>query len=355
MNIKLNKYTNFILNTMLVILSIVLAYFVAVTVFKWLLPFIIAYGLARIIEPLVLFLERRAKIPRKAASAISVFLALVLIVSLLIFIANSIVYELKGLVEQLPELSEMLSESADNLLNTGINIYVNLPIELSQFVDSAINALANSLGTLLAPLPEATTKLAKSLPAVLIFTIVLFISTYFISSDREGIKKFLVRQIPAAWIARIVSIKNDLRFALLGYIKAQLILMGITFVEVTLGLMIIGVEYALLLGLLISLIDAVPVLGTGTVLIPWALFSLLTGEYMLALSLIILYAITLLVRQSLEPRIVGGQIGLYPLATLISMYIGLKIFGIFGMILGPVVTLIVRNLQRAGLFRLWRE
>ena len=162
------------------------------------------------------------------------------------------------------------------------------------------------------------------------------------SSDKEKIMSFITKQMPAKWMPKIINIKNNLSSVLLGYIKAQLILMAITFVEVTIGLFIIGIDYAILFGLIISFIDVLPVLGTGTILIPWALFSLITGNYSLGFSLIILYGVVLLVRQFLEPKIVGGQIGLHPLATLSAMYIGLKVLGIMGMILGPIIVLVIK-------------
>jgi sporulation integral membrane protein YtvI len=219
--------------------------------------------------------------------------------------------------------------------------------------------IRNNLIKVLEPATVATKDFAidfaTSLPSILVFIIVLFISAYFMSSDKQKISNFLVKQLPTEWIARIIDIKRDLLLALLGYIRAQLILMSFTFVEVSIGLLIIGVDYAILLALLISIIDALPILGTGTVLIPWAIVLMVSGNLPRALSLVILYGIVLLVRQLLEPKIVGGQIGLYPLVTLMSMYVGLQIFGIIGMILGPITILIIRNLQRAGVFRLWRE
>jgi sporulation integral membrane protein YtvI len=359
MNILPRTYINFILIIITTVLGILLGYFILTTAFKWFLPFIIAYAIAHISDPVVTFLEKKIKIPRRIASAITILSVLLMIGSLITFIIYRIIYEIKRLAEQLPTFFNLITEQVSNLFNKGVSIYVNLPPEISLFVDQVFETMKNNLSRLLEPATKATTSFAinfaTSLPSILIFIIVLFISAYFISSDKEKISRFVVKQLPAEWISRIVSIKNDLLFALLGYVKAQLILMSITFVEVSIGFLIIGVDYAILLALVISFIDALPILGTGTVLIPWAIFSLATGKYPMALSLVILYGIVLLVRQLLEPKIVGGQIGLYPLVTLMSMYVGLQIFGILGMILGPITILIIRNLQKAGLFTLWKD
>ncbi len=353
------KQINFLFTLLYIVLGAVLIYLIATTVLRWLLPFIIAYILAYLTNPIVCFLERKIKLPRKLASLIVILLTVSLIISVLSFIVYRIVYEVKELAENLPAFLAMLALNINVILDKGISAYVSLPVEVSQFIDTVITGLSTNLTSIIGPLTDATTRFAyivvKSFPSIFVFTIVLIISTYFISSDKKIIDKFIVKQIPTSWAARIVSVKNDLSFALLGYIKAQLILMSITFVEISIGLVIIGVNYSITFGLLIALIDALPIFGTGTILIPWAIGSLIIGDVRLAFSLIVLYAICLFVRQLLEPKIVGTQIGVYPLVTLISMYVGLQVFGIIGMILGPILILIIRNLQKAGLFRLWRE
>ncbi|MGE4283255.1 MAG: sporulation integral membrane protein YtvI [Clostridia bacterium] len=359
MSASWKKYINFILIVVAIVIGIAAAYFAFTTAFKWLLPFIIAYAIAYISDPVVTFMEEKWRVPRRFSSAITILSILLLIGTLITAIVYRIIYEVKKLSERLPDLLNMITEQASNLMDKGINIYLTLPPEVSLFADEVITAVRSNMMRILDPATRATRdfaiNFATSLPSILIFIIIMFTSSYFMSSDKEKIMDFLKKQLPPEWIARIVSIKNDLLFALLGYIKAQLILMSITFVEVSIGFLIIGVDYAILLALLISIIDALPILGTGTILIPWAIVSMISGNFPRALSLVILYGIVLLVRQLLEPKVVGGQIGLYPLATLMSMYIGLQIFGIVGMIFGPITILIIKNLQNAGLFRLWKD
>jgi len=358
---------NHLIVILIVIAAAVLLYFFLPTILKWFLPFILAYIISYITNPIVTFMEKKLRIPRKIASAITVIFTLLIIGSVITVILYRIIYEIRELANQLPQFIETLPDRWNTLFNKGMRIYVNLPPEISQFVDTVIEAVSDTLfndlpakiPSMLKPFTGSTFSFARNfasaLPSILIFIIVLFMSTYFISSDKDKIGSFLRKQFPVKWINRAISIKNDLIFALLGYIKAQLILMIITFVEVFIGFIIMGVDYAFLLSLLISVIDALPILGTGTVLIPWAIFSLITGNMPRALSLIILYGIVLLVRQLLEPKIIGKQIGLYPLVTLMSMYIGLQMFVFIGMILGPIVILIVKNLQKAGLIRIWKD
>ncbi len=142
----------------------------------------------------------------------------------------------------------------------------------------------------------------------------------------------------------ISNIKSDLTGALGGYVRAQLILMSITFCELFIGLSVLNVKYSFILAIIIAIVDAIPVFGTGTVLLPWALISLLSGSYKMALGLLIIYAICLTVRQLLEPKIISSQIGLHPLFTLFAMYVGFRLIGLIGMILGPVAAIIIKNL-----------
>lgn len=353
------KYIQYIAIIIASILAVIVGYYIFSYLIKWLLPFLLAYIIAHISNPIVTFMEKKLKIPRRISSAITILATFALLGSILIFIVSRIIFEIKRLKEVLPHLFSAISEQIKLLFDKGISIYVTLPPEISLFVDSVADNISTNLMDLLKPATEATTRFAynfaTSLPSILIFIIVFFVSAYFMSCDKDLINKFIAKQLPANWNKWLIRIKNDLLSALIGYIKAQLILMVITFIEVSIGLLIIGIDYAILLGLLISIIDVFPILGTGTVLIPWALFSFISGNYPLGFSLIILYGIVMLVRQLLEPKIVSGQIGLYPLVTLMSMYIGLQVFGIAGMIMGPIMVLIVRNLQKAGLFKLWND
>ncbi|NLY44329.1 MAG: sporulation integral membrane protein YtvI [Clostridiaceae bacterium] len=359
MNILSKKYIKHISIIIASVLGIIVGYFVFSALFKLTMPFILAYIIAHISDPIVTFMEKKLKLPRKIASAITILSTLALLGSILIFIISRIIFEIKNLTEKLPYFIHVISERLKTVFEKGTNFYVTLPPEISLFVDNVIENISNNLSSLLKPATEATTRFAynfaTSLPSIIVFIIVFFVSAYFMSCDKDLIGKFIEKQLPASWKTWAVRIKNDLLYALLGYLKAQLILMSITFVEVSIGLLIIGVDYAILIALFISVIDFFPILGTGTILIPWALISFITGNYPMGFSLIILYGVVTLVRQLLEPKIVGVQIGLYPLVTLMSMYIGLQLMGLPGMIMGPIVVLIVRNLQKAGLFKLWND
>ena len=174
------------------------------------------------------------------------------------------------------------------------------------------------------------------------------------SRDREKVSGFVYKQIPEDWRIKIRSIKEDLLAALLGFIKAQFILISVTFIELLIGYSLIGVKYAFSFALLTAFVDALPILGTGTVLIPAAAFNLVIGNVPRAIGFIGLYIVIMVVRQSLEPKIMGQNLGLHPLVTLISIYVGMQIFGIIGLFLGPIIVAILRALQKARILPQWK-
>jgi len=324
------------------------------------LPFIIAYVISRLIEPIVKFLNKKLKIPRKIGSAIVVILTVALLSWLISSIISRIVIEINNLISQkdviaLKILSTFYSwqDFFSRYVGSEFGAYILNSLDLSQITSN----LSSFLVGYIKPTIENALDIAKSFPTIIIFTVVLIIGTYFMSVYKERISKSLHALVPRKIRRYFDAFTKDMSFALLGYIKAQLTLMSVTFLELTIGFTFLGgdiANYALLLGLVISVIDAFPILGTGTVLIPWGLYSLITGDIRLGVSLLILYGICLMVRQILEPRVLGKQIGLHPLITLMTMYIGLKLFGILGMIIGPVSALIIKNFYESGMFeRLW--
>ena len=355
----LPKYKGLIYN-LIFIMSIFLFIFISYyTLFKWFLPFILAYLISFITNPIVNFMETKLKLNRKIASGITVLFTISFVISLIVFIIYRIIFEVKRLSEILEDNYLVLLNSFNKIFSKIMGLYDKLPKELNQFSDSLIKGFTSNLMHLLTSITESTTKFAynfaMSLPSVLVFIIVLILSTYFISSDKRKISRFIKDLIPDNVISKFFHIKRDLLHALLGYIKAQFILMLITFFEVTVAMIIIGVDYALLMALLISFVDALPLVGSGIILLPWSLASLILGDYTLSLYLLILYGIILLVRQVLEPKIIGSQIGLYPLITLMSMYVGLKIFGFIGMIFGPIIFLIFKSIIGINITKLWKD
>ena len=342
--------------TKIAYVSVILAlfYFVLPKVIGLAMPFIAAYIISRLIIPIAGYLENRFRFPRR----LSIILVMLISVGGLGFLIFTLfyqaVYELQNFAYILPALLEgqyTLPQWMDLLINNLKNFYVALPTSMQEFIVMITNNLRGNLYNILEPATQAVisaaARVGKALPNIFIFVVVMLLSTYFMCDDRDRIRQFFKATVPKPILRRGVYIKNELLKACGGYLKAQGILMCITFAVMLIGLTVIGVKSSALVAFIIAIIDVIPVLGTGTVLIPWAIISLITGKYFFAIGLALIYAIAFLIRHLSEPKIVSQQIGLHPLVTLLSVYIGLRTLGVFGMVLGPIVTIIIINFFKA--------
>jgi len=335
------------------------AYFFFKYLFWWLLPFILASVYAYSIEPIVDMLEKRVRMPRAVATAFTIILTLILFGLLISTIITHLINELKVLSVQIPAAISSAEIYIESMKLRWADMQTTLPIQVSDLVTNALSSVNANLSSYLKIATDSSisfvTNFAASFPKMLISTIAFLLSTFFISYDKIKISKFLFNQMPQKWHERIYQTKDFMVNTFLKFIRAQLILMSITFVEMCIAFFILRLNYAIIAALIISLLDAFPILGTGSVLIPWAVFSFLTGNVSLGISLLVIYVIAVVVRNLLEPRIISGQIGLYPLITIISMYVGLQAFGLVGMLAGPITCLLLINYQNTGTKKLWRD
>lgn len=348
--------------TLLKLLLIALGVFLVFKVGGYLVPFIVAFIFASLIEPLVRFIESKLRITRKIGSVFSILVVLGTIFTVLGFIITRLVKEIINVYNSLNLTTDNVSAFIDDIMTRLNSFYISLPVEVADGINKMLTDLTNNLENLLKPIVDIATsgiKIAFSLPQALIFVLVTILATYFMSSDKHKIIHYLDSQIPENWLKKTKDISHNVFVALFGWLKAQLILMTITFSEVLTGLLIIGIENPLLVALIIAVVDALPVLGAGTVLIPWAIVNLISGNTRLGLSLALLYIIILFVRQLIEPKIVGQQIGIHPLFTLFGMYLGLQFIGVLGMFLGPLTVVLLKYILEGILkvegFKGWYE
>ena len=226
-------------------------------------------------------------------------------------------------------------------------LYEGLSPKLKNFFDSFKGEFTVSLKSSFAPYTAKILNVAKrfaySLPDIVVFFFMFLLSTFFITKDYMLIKNFFYENCPEKVLKIIRSFKNTAFSAFLTYIKAQLILMTITFSIVTLALWILGTKYPFVMGFVIGFVDALPFFGTAIIIVPWAFASFVSGKYVFALGLMITQVIAFTTRQLLEPKIVSSQIGLHPLVTLVSMYVGLNLLGVGGIIIGPILALFLVN------------
>lgn len=332
---------------LLVILGIVMvgvaAYYFLPSILAVFMPFIIAYIIAAMIEPLVRLLSQKLKIPRSIASAICVFLTIIVVSGAVYFLIFRIIAWIIENWEAIRGQAQMYWEQVDNL-------YKSQSPETQGYLDKAVEAIQGAAAAFFKPVTDGMLNFAKGIPGGIIFCLVMFLAAYFISSQKNNTKKLSQRIFGAAISQRVSSVVRDLKHALGGYVKAQLIIMSIVFAILLIGLWVVGAPYLVFIAMCIAIFDALPVLGSGGILLPWSLISFINGNMRSGIILLIIYFVILATRQMIEPKIIGKQIGVPPLITLISMYAGLRFFGIFGMILGPVLVLLIKNLYEAGIF-----
>jgi len=304
-------------------------------------------------------MEKKIKIPRKIGTVLSLLLVFSILGTILGLIISRLVKEIVNVYNQINEIFGSMQYFFDAVIERVNNIYISLPKTISDTIDKYFADAASNVREWLTPLVAKITGFTLSLPQVLVFIVVTILATYFMSSDKHRINRFLDRQFPVQWMERTREVLNKLFSALFGWLRAQLILMTVTFTELTIAFLIMRIENALLLALLIAVIDALPVFGVGTVLIPWGIIEIFAGNYQRGFSLLLIYIIVLVVRQLIEPKIVGEQIGIHPLLTLFAMYTGLQLMGVIGMIVGPVLMVITKSVLEALLshegFSVWLQ
>ncbi|MBQ1371306.1 MAG: sporulation integral membrane protein YtvI [Oscillospiraceae bacterium] len=313
-----------------------------------LLPFALAYLLALAAEPAVAGLGRRTGLPRWLRSGLCVTGVYVVVLALLWFFGRILWEELLRLVRQLPELLARLQPGLrrlrDWMESTAQRAPEGLTAPLIRWIGELFDGGAGLLESIYGFLSALVSGMFTGVPKLFVSGVTTVIATYMISSALPEVKDWLRRRLPKLWVNRLRAIRDRARAAFGGWCKAQIKIWLVVFGILSLGLLVLGVEFPLLFAGIIALLDALPVLGTGTALIPWALVSFLQDSSVLGFGLLALYAISSVVRSVLEPHLVGKQLGMHPLFTLMAFYAGYRIFGILGMILLPLIVLLVKPL-----------
>lgn len=303
-------------------------------------PFLLGGGLALAAEPMVSFLHKR-RVPRAVCAGIGVSMAFSFLAILVMMVCAFLIRELRAVAGVLPDLEETAKSGIQQLQSwllqltayTPQSIQPLLSSNLTSFfsngtdlLDKAVRYVLGLAGNLLSHIPDSALSLGTAL-----------ISSFLISAKLPKITAWLLRRFPKEKLRAVLDTLKRMKNAIGGWLLAQLKLMGVTFTFLLLGFLLLRISYAPLWALVVSLVDALPVLGTGTVLLPWACVCFLQGDGARAVGLVGIYVVIFLTRSVLEPKLVGRQLGLDPLVTLMALYAGYKIWGFGGMILAPML------------------
>ena len=327
---------------------------VGVKVLALMFPFVVGWVIAMIASPLVNWLEKKFNIVKKLGSALVVILVLALIVLILYFSISKLVTETISLLENIPQLYKELEAGLDQIGNSLQGIFHRLPPQFQEGWDNILLNMDQKVGTFITkisePTVEAAGNFAKRVPSYLISTIVAIMSAYLFTVEHEEVLVWAKKTAPPSVVKRMTLVSDNLKYAVGGYLKAQIKIMGIVFLILWVGLSLLQVHYAVLIAIAIAFLDFLPFFGTGTAMIPWALYKFLVGNIKMAVLLLIVYAITQLVRQLIQPRMLGKSMGLNPLVTLILLYLGYRLGGVTGMIVAVPLGMILINMTEAGAF-----
>lgn len=327
---------------------------VGVGLIRFLMPFVIGWIISCIANPVVCWLDKKLKIQKKFGSALMIIIVIGAVVGLAYLIVSLLVKEMGSWVLSLPQLYTDIGAEVDEISKNMSGLLNVLPKGILDAGNTLISNLGAIMSEWIGELGEPTVSfagnVAKQIPALVIGTFVTILSAYFFVADRESVLRWFQRVIPEAIYQRVSMALSHFKYAVGGYFMAQFKIMIVVCVILFVGLCLLRVEYAIVLSILIGFLDFLPFFGTGTAFIPWCIYTLLTGDYLRALFLAIIYAVTQVFHQMIQPKLIGDEVGLKPLPTLILIYIGYKLGGVLWMILSVPLGMILINMFRAGAF-----
>lgn len=343
------NYIYKILRKIINIILIIVGIYVGTKMAVFYMPFLIAFVISLMIEPAIKYLMNKTKMTRRM-SAIIIF---VIVFSIIIgFVTWGIISLISESTNLLQTLNIYIDKAYTQIQDTIGKMNITKVSISSNVMNLLQDASKNILLKISSWLTDFLTKIVNgitSIPTIAIYAVITILSVYFICTDRIYILDFLEHHMPPRWVQKIGVHVKEITKRLGGYLKAEATLILVSFVISLIGLYIfkflgMNVKYPLLIALAIGFVDALPILGSGTVMVPWAIISALNGDLKLGIAIIVLWIIMSLVRQFIEPRVVSGRIGIHPIFTLIAMYTGFKVIGVMGMLIGPIVLIILKSI-----------
>ncbi|HAA90279.1 MAG: Sporulation integral membrane protein YtvI [Thermoanaerobacterales bacterium 50_218] len=309
------------------------------------LPFLVAFCIASILDPMITFLQTKIGLSRGWGTFLALIIFLITVGGLLFLLVSN-------LIEELVKLSQELASYSEEIRNWNLDLFIeefrlfllNLQVP-PDFVQEAVgnvwkifDFLKGAIGVILTRVFYFTTYL----PRYFVLIVITFVATFFWARDYHLINASILKFIPEQWRESFLRVVGRLMSTLWGFLRAEFFLVTLTGFQSLIGLMILQVGYAHLLALLVALLDVLPVVGPGLLYLPWGVWAFISGKPGFGLGLLLLYGIIVLVRQFLEPKVIGQSIGLHPLTALAAIYFGLSILGVWGVVLGPAAVIVYK-------------
>ena len=340
----------------LFIAAILLLVYAVVPLFYLLMPVVLALILAWVLNPVVRWLKGKVNLSRGVLSLVVLVLAFGAVGGICYGLVWALVGQIRSLVENWQAIAESASATLDMVEAWLRHLGDILPDSMVSTGDDLLSALSGWLRGLdfsgqVGDLAGYATDLVGRIPGFVIAAVVFLMASYFITSDYPRLRYVVTEQIPHRVRSFCGDFKRIFMEAFGGYIKSQLLLSFGVFLILTIGFALVGQSYGLLLAFALAVMDFIPIIGAGTVMVPWAVVDLITGSYRQAIELMVIWGVIVLFRRMAEPKILGDQTGLSPILSLVGIYVGMKLGGVLGMVIGPMVLLIFINLSKLGIFR----
>lgn len=324
----------------------------------WTAPFLVAFALAALLEPAVRLLSRRG-IRRGIAAAVMTLAMLGLLAALLFWFVSWGMSAATDFAKRVPSLMESAGKTMETLEQRVRAYITTVPEGVSGYLETAMDSAASTLYRLPAMLSQwaldTVARFAQNSPGSLLFVVTAGIGTYFLSASFPHTLAFLEAQLPQKFLRRLDGMGQDLRQSFGGWVRAQLILMVMTFAELTAAFFLLKIRNPVAIAAVTAIVDALPVFGTGIILGPWAVYALLLGDIRRGIGLLISWCVVNLVRNCAQAKLLGDQIGLDPVVSLLSIYVGWKVWGVWGMLVFPILFVTLTQLNEKGVIRLWKN
>lgn len=353
------KKKSFIINVLYAGLITFLIYIIIQYGIGLLSPFILAFLIAYCLKTPAKFIVRKTKLPYKPIAMLLVLLFYGTVGLLTALLGIKLTTSAIEIIGQIPglytkEIEPVLSNLFKSLEQTAFKMDPALVSALNDMFTQFIQSVGELVTNFSLKAVGALSDYATSLPGLLIKILLMVIATFFIAGDYDLLTSFASRQLPDKIRTLLIQIKEYVIGTLFVCIRSYLLIMTITFLELSVGLTIIGIKNAIPVALCIAVFDILPVLGTGGIMIPWVIITAIQGNYSLAVGLLVVYVVITIIRNILEPKIVGSQIGLHPIVTLVSIFVGAQLFGVIGLFGFPILLSLLRHLNDTGTIKLFK-
>lgn len=343
------NYWSKVFRKIIILLFSILGVYLAFKLAIFYMPFLVAFILSLFIEPIIRFSMKHFKLKRKTSAIIVFLIVLSILIGLLAWGVFSLISESSNLLNSLGFYVEKISQKFEEIItNVDLN-KIKVPKEIISLINSSSEDILGTLANWLKDVLNNLLNVITSIPTIGIYTVICVLALYFMCIDKIYMIDQLEHHFPEIWVKKFSKNLKKISKSLGCYLKAEAILVLVSFIICLIGLYIfkiigLNVPFPLIASLGIGFVDALPIFGSATVMIPWAIISACDGDIKLGISIIILLAIMSIVRQVIEPKVVSGQIGIHPIFTLIAMYTGFKIIGVIGMLIGPIILIILKNI-----------